>query len=87
MRKNDLYSNIYSIVDNYGNQHEQYVFYLNPLDYKKKDQVDVDWLCGLEDSEIIELSKNDGIRIMLRDAVLSKRFDEREVNRIIRLLM
>lgn len=87
MRKNSLYSNVYSIIDNYGNKYEQYQFYLNPLDYKKMNQVDVDWLLGLEDSEIIELSKNDEIRIILKNAVLSKRLDEREANRIIRLLM
>ncbi len=87
MRKNSLYSNVYSNVDNYGNKHEQYLFYLNPLDYKKTNQIDVDWLGVLEDSEIIELSKNYEIRNMLKEAILSKQLDERETNRIIRLLM
>lgn len=87
MRKNNLYSNVYSIIDNYGNKYEQYQFYLNPLDYKKMNQVDVDWLLGLEDSEIIELSKNDEIRIIFKNAILSRRLDERETNRIIRLLI
>ena len=88
MRKNDLYSNVHSIIDDFGNKYEQYKFYLSPKDYKRIDQLDVKWVLDLDDSIIIELLCNSDMRKLLKEAVLAESLEENDINkRLIRLFL
>ena len=88
MRKNELYSNVHSVIDDFGNKYEQYKFYLSPTDYKKVDQLDVKWVLRLDDSIIIELLCNSDMRKLLKEAVLAGSIEEIDINnRLIRLLL
>lgn len=87
MRKNKKYSNAYSIIDDYGNQYEQYTFFLNPINYKKTDSLDVEWVLRLEDAEITKLSSNITVKTIIKKAILSNRLNEKDSERLVRLLL
>ncbi len=87
MRKNKMYSNTYSIIDDFGKQYEQYAFYLNPFNYKKTDILDVEWILGLEDAEITKLSSNSTVKTIIKKAILSNRLKEKDSERLVRLLL
>ena len=87
LRKNDLYSNVHSIIDDFGNKYEQYKFYLSPRDYKKIDQLDAKWVLQLGDSEIMELLSNSEVRELLNESVIADNLEKSDNNRLIRLLL
>lgn len=87
MRKNKMYSNTYSIIDDFGNQYEQYIFYLNPFDYQNTGALDAEWILKLDDTDIIKLSRNVEIKKILNNAIVSNSMEKIYSDRLVRLLL
>ena len=85
-RKNALYTNVHSIIDDFGNKHEQYKFYLDPLGYQDVDKIEVLWLLRLEESMLKELINNAIIKEKVKTSIVSGKLDERESNMLIKIL-
>lgn len=85
-RKNALYTNVHSIIDDFGNKHEQYKFYLDPLGYQDVDKIEVLWLLRLEESMLKELINNAIIKEKVKTSIVSGKLDEREANMLIKIL-
>lgn len=87
MRKNKMYLNVHSIIDDFGNHYEQYIFYLNPFDYQNTDALDAEWILKLGDAEIIKLSRNVEIKKILKNAILSNNMERNSSDRLVQLLL
>lgn len=87
MRNQELYTNVYSIIDGFGNKYEQYKFYLNPLEYKNYDKIEAGCFLRLDDYIIKKLLKYETVKSSLSDAVLSDRLDKMNTKRVIKLLV
>lgn len=87
MRKNRLYTNAHSIIDDFGEQYEQYRFYLNPFDYQNIGALDAEWILKLDDTGIIKLSRNVEIKKILKNAILSNSMGRNYSDRLVRLLL
>ena len=85
-RKNALYSNAHAMIDDFGKNHEQYKFYLDPIRYQDVDKIETTWLLRVEESMLKELIKNDIIKEKVKTSVLSGKLDERKVNMLIKIL-
>ncbi len=87
MRNSNLYSNVYSIIDDFGIQHEQYVFYLNPLGYNNKKQIKVDWILKLDDLIIADLICKNEVKGVLNKAILANQLEKNESMRLNKILL
>ena len=87
MRNSDLYSNVYSIIDGFGMQHEQYMFYLNPLGYNNKNQIKVNWILKLDDLIIADLICKKEVKDVLIKAILSDQLEKNESVRLNKILL
>lgn len=85
-RKSALYSNVHSIIDDFGKKHEQYKFYLDPIGYKDVDKIETLWLLRLEDSILKQLINNNIIKERIKKSILSGKLEEKEVNMLIKIL-
>ena len=87
MRNNNLYSNVLSIIDSFGMQHEQYVFYLDPLGYHDVNKIKVDWILRLDDLIIEDLIGKMDVKDIIIKSIFSNRLKNEELMRLNRLLL
>lgn len=85
-RKNAMYANVHPIIDAYGEQHEQYKFYLDPIGYKDIDKINTKWLLRLEESVLKELGKNNIIKEKVKTSVLSGELTKAESDILVKIL-
>lgn len=87
MRNGNLYSNVHSIIDGFGMQHEQYLFYLNPLGYNNVNDIKVDWILKLDDMIIEDLIEKKDVKNIIVKAIFSDRLENKESMRLNKILL
>ncbi len=87
MRKHKLYANVHSLIDDFGNQYEEYRFFTNPLTYKNTALVDIEWILHLEDPIKRKLLRNRGIRKKIQEVSFIERLEKTDLENLLRLLI
>lgn len=57
MRRNEQYSGVHNIIDDFSNDNDCMAFFKNPFEYKKKGEVDAEWILTTGNDGVPQLAK------------------------------
>lgn len=88
MRTNEQYINLYSIIDACANENDCLKFYLAPLDYCNKEQINAEWIIYNTDSSfLVEMARVPEYGAQLKQYLMDNKYLPLHVrNRIIAVL-
>jgi len=71
LRKDRRFSNIHSILDEFGEKHKEYLFLMNPTKYDIIEEIEPIWMLACTRKELKELLKNEVLRKKMKDYIIS----------------
>lgn len=74
MRQNEQYSGIFSLIDKLAQNDECLKFYLSPLEYEKKEQVDADWIVYTNKDFVSSMAKIPEYKEILKKYLIENKF-------------
>ena len=71
LRKDSRFSNIHSILDEFGEKHKEYLFLMNPTKYNIIEEIEPLWMLACTRKELKDLLKNEFLRKRMKDYISS----------------
>ena len=87
IRQNEKYEYVHALIDSFAEEDECMKFYLSPLDYDKKEQVNVEWILTTGDEGVPALVKIPEYKEKLKQYIYDDKFMDHNLrNKIVNVL-